>query len=257
MLSILEERSPVRTSGFGASAHTGKRISVVLVDDDVHFRDAAQEELEGLGFEVQGFASGADLRASIAACRTAQIIVLEWFLRDGAGDALLLGLREEGVQLPIVILTERSLPYLEKRALECGAVDFVDKLRGIPILATRLRIIAAAGQIKQPLTQNNLHLRGLTLKLDTNRACWQDKDVNLTLTEFKIVSLLGSSSGTYSTYRQIYDCMHYEGFLAGVGGSFETNVRSAIKRIRHKFVDLDPTFNEIENYPGVGYRWRA
>jgi two-component system, OmpR family, response regulator ChvI len=33
-------------------------------------------------------------------------------------------------------------------------------------------------------------------------------------------------------------------------------VRSAIKRIRNKFHDFDPTFDEIENYQGFGYRWR-
>jgi two-component system response regulator ChvI len=33
-------------------------------------------------------------------------------------------------------------------------------------------------------------------------------------------------------------------------------VRSAIKRIRNKFRDLDPTFEEIENYSGFGYCWK-
>jgi two-component system response regulator ChvI len=33
-------------------------------------------------------------------------------------------------------------------------------------------------------------------------------------------------------------------------------VRSAIKRIRNKFRDLDPTFDKIENYTGFGYCWR-
>jgi two-component system, OmpR family, response regulator ChvI len=33
-------------------------------------------------------------------------------------------------------------------------------------------------------------------------------------------------------------------------------VRSAIKRIRNKFRDLDPTFDKIENYVSFGYCWR-
>jgi two-component system response regulator ChvI len=30
-----------------------------------------------------------------------------------------------------------------------------------------------------------------------------------------------------------------------------------MKRIRKKFVAVDPAFAEIENLPSVGYRWRV
>jgi two-component system response regulator ChvI len=33
-------------------------------------------------------------------------------------------------------------------------------------------------------------------------------------------------------------------------------VRSAIKRIRTKFRDFDPSFDKIENYAGFGYCWK-
>jgi two-component system response regulator ChvI len=33
-------------------------------------------------------------------------------------------------------------------------------------------------------------------------------------------------------------------------------VRTFIKRIRQKFREIDPEFDQIENYPGFGYRWR-
>ena len=63
--------------------------------------------------------------------------------------------------------------------------------------------------------------------------------------------------GRYVTYRAIYDGLHYEGFIAGSGADgYRGNVRSAIKRIRNKFRSFDPTFDEIENYTGFGYRWK-
>ena len=62
--------------------------------------------------------------------------------------------------------------------------------------------------------------------------------------------------GRYVTYRAIYDRLHYEGFIAGSGDDgYRGNVRSAIKRIRNEFRDLDPDFAEIENYTACGYRW--
>ena len=45
--------------------------------------------------------------------------------------------------------------------------------------------------------------------------------------------------------------------MAGYGPEgYRANVRSFIKRIRKKFRELDAEFDQIENYPGFGYRWR-
>ena len=58
------------------------------------------------------------------------------------------------------------------------------------------------------------------------------------------------------SYREIYDLVHGEGFVAGAGeDGYRANVRTFIKRIRQKFRDLDDTFDRIENYPSYGYRW--
>jgi len=89
-----------------------------------------------------------------------------------------------------------------------------------------------------------------------SRAYWNDSDMSLTKGKYKIVHLLVSNVGRYVTYRAIYDRLHYEGFIAGSGDDgYRGNVRSAIKRIRNKFRDLDPDFAEIENYTACGYRW--
>jgi two-component system response regulator ChvI len=70
--------------------------------------------------------------------------------------------------------------------------------------------------------------------------------------------MLATRAGTDLTYRQIYDVVHGEGFCAGDGeAGYRVNVRSLIKRIRQKFHSIDPSFDEIENYPGFGYRWHA
>ena len=72
-----------------------------------------------------------------------------------------------------------------------------------------------------------------------------------------MVSLLASNIGHQVSYRAIYDRMHYQGFVAGCGEEgYRVNVRSAIKRIRKKFLKVDPTFDEIENQAASGYAWR-
>jgi two-component system response regulator ChvI len=239
------------------SAAAEKRVKVAFVEDDDDYREAVSSELGDLGFDVTSFCDGAALLASLADGADAEIIILDWSLPSVSGIDLLPQLRRNGIALPVVFLTGRSAPAYEKLAFDRGAVDFVDKTRGVPILAQRLRLIADS--VKKPSTPElieNIHCGRLMLKPGISRALWNGADVGLTLTEYKIVHLLASNVGSYVTYRAVYDCMHYVGFIAGSGeNGYRTNVRSCIKRIRNKFKAIDPDFAEIDNYQSFGYRW--
>jgi two-component system response regulator ChvI len=94
----------------------------------------------------------------------------------------------------------------------------------------------------------------LALDRQAARALWQGQDV--AMTEYKIVAVLVSHKGSLQTYRAIYDLAHYEGFVAGSGEhGHTTNVRSMVKRIRKKFMAVDPGFSEIKNMQRIGYSW--
>lgn len=254
-MSASPSSSPVLTQDENAGGE--RRIRVAFVEDDDDFREAVTGELGDEGFEVTAFSEGAALLDAFASGIEADIIVLDWNLPSIAGIDLLPKLRRAGIVLPVVFLTGRTQPAYEKEALDRGALDFVDKSRGVPILAHRLRlIIDAQKKAADPEFEGNFHCGRLLLKPGISRAYWDDTDVGLTLTEFKIVHLLASNIGTYVTYRAVYDCMHYVGFIAGSGeNGYRTNVRSCIKRIRNKFRAIDPEFGEIDNYQSFGYRW--
>ena len=182
-------------------------------------------------------------------------------------------MRQHGVNLPVVFLTGKviagnehercllasreALNADEYMAFDQGAVDFIAKSRDRQVLVRRLRSVV---ERVKPKAKTDLpvqeHLACDKLLLESSRAYWNQVDVGLTLGEYKIVHLLVSNVGRYVTYRAIYDRLHYEGFIAGSGDDgYRANVRSAIKRIRNKFRDLDLTFAEIENYSSFGYCW--
>src|SRR5438874_913270 len=118
-----------------------RAIRLVFVEDDDDFRESAAAELEDLGFDVECFADGTSLLDAFAKGITADVIVLDWNLPTVSGIDLIPRLRRAGVLLPVVLLTGRSTPNLENLALDHGALDFVDKTRGLPILAKRIRLI--------------------------------------------------------------------------------------------------------------------
>ncbi len=251
--------APPITGVGGSKEEPHRTVRLVLVEDDGDFREAAAAELEDLGFEVECFADGAALLEAFAHGTSADVIVLDWNLPTISGIDLIPRLRRAGVLLPVVLLTGRSTPNLENLALDHGALDFIDKTRGLPILAKRIRLILDSAKRPEVMrTEETLEVGALQLKLRVCRALWNGADVGLTLTEYKIVHLLVTNRGNHLTYRAGYDTMHHAGFIAGSGeDGYRTNVRSCIKRIRNKFRMLDGNFSCIANYPSFGYRWEV
>ena len=177
------------------------------------------------------------------------------------GLEVLRRMRRDGITIPVIFLTVLSDDIYEEAALAGGAVDFIDKSRRLPILLKRLELIAEGGRplldadSRQPVSSR---VGRLELRFDVNRALWAGQTVDLTLTEFRIVTLLADKAGQDVGYREIYDIVHGKDFIAGHGAEgYRANVRTFIKRIRKKFRDGDPDFDHIENYPGFGYRWTA
>ena len=238
---------------------------IVLVDDDEHYREVLSADLADRGFAVACFADGPSFLEAVSRGVEAEVALLDWALPEMSGFELLGALRDRGFGLPVVFLTGYAMAERELLALDRGAVDFIDKARGTEVLAHRLRLIIE-GQRRQPggaaqaapaaPTQVEQHGE-LALHRQTARTLWRQQDVGLTMTEYKIVAQLVSRKGEVFTYRAIYDTAHYEGFVAGSGEhGHNTNVRSLLKRIRKKFLAVDPGFAEIENRQGVGYCWR-
>jgi two-component system, OmpR family, response regulator ChvI len=235
------------------------RIKLVLVDDDDDYREAASAELDYLGFDTVALASGEALLDGLDELGRTEIIVIDWKLPGGLGIDLLKPLRDRGCDVPVIFLTAVPATAYESAALDGGAIDFVDKARGIAILAKRIRTrVELVRRLPPAPTRAALRCGPVVVRPDVSGATWHGASAGLTVTEFNIVHLLVSQAGEYVPYRAIYDCVHRPGFHAGDGvDGYRTNVRSSIKRIRGKFRALDPAFSEIENFAAFGYRWRS
>ena len=225
-------------------------IRVLFVEDDDDFREALCWQLAERGFSVLGFADGDALLEALNVRSDADLVLLDWSLPSASGVELLELMRGRG---------GHSLTDREALALQRGAADFMDKARGVEVLVSRLkRLVKAAPRARTPKLEEELVCGKLVLRSAVSRALWREKDVGLTVGEFKIVQLLASNAGREMSYRSIYDCLHYKGFIAGAGKTgFRINVRSVIRNIRGKFKQCDPAFDEIVNHSALGYLWRS
>jgi two-component system response regulator ChvI len=236
------------------------RVRILVVDDDDEFRESLSLNLMDEGFAVTTFANGPSALEHVAAGESADVILLDWRMPGMNGLEVLRELRQRGVMTPVIFLTALSDDIYEEAALAGGAVDFIDKSRRLSILVRRIELIAegqrplpSASQ-QQPPPQ--VRLGALELRFDINRAFWKGSAIDLTLTEFRMVSQLALKPGEDVSYRELYDLVHGKDFLAGSGADgYRANVRTFIKRIRKKFRDVDLEFDQVRNYAGFGYQW--
>ena len=227
---------------------------VALVDDDPLYCEVIAQDLIDRGFGVHKFCDGQTFLSAVQQGLVIQVVLLDWTLPAMSGLSVLRTLRERRVDIPVVFLTGRCRIEYELAALRSGAVDFVDKARGIAVLAPRLRrLIASHCRQPQPVCHGDL-----VLYPAMQRAEWRGHDLCLTLTEYKVVSSLVANREKPVTFRAIYDEMHYQGFHGGAGArGYEVNVRGMMKKIRRKFAAVDPGFNQIRNLAKVGYFWSS
>lgn len=237
------------------------RARLAVVDDDALFQESITQNLREAGFSVVGYSDGRTALACLTREAPPDIVLLDWKMPELSGIEVLRRMRDAKIDVPVIFLTVLGDQIYEEAALLGGAVDFVEKSRSFSILLRRIELTlqgkqngAAAADGQEP--GKVISKGSMRLMLDSNRAHWKGAQVDLSLSEFRLVRLMVERAGKDVSYRELYDLVHGEGFVAGDGDiGYRANVRAFIKRIRQKFRDVDRNFDGIQNYPGFGYRW--
>ena len=228
---------------------------IAVIDDDPLITETLIANLDEAGFKAVLFDNGPAALKYVADGGRISAILLDWAMPDMDGPEVLRRLRADGHAVPVIFLTGYNQPMFEEAALAGGAVDFVDKARSFAIILQRLKLALAGakgGRGAPPAARQT----GLHIDQESARVYWRAAQVDLSLSEVKVVQLLVAQAGKDVSYRAIYDRLRGEGFQAGAGeDGYRTNVRAMVKRIRQSFRDVDETFDMIKNYPGFGYRW--
>ena len=103
--------------------------------------------------------------------------------------------------------------------------------------------------LRSPTARDSVFtLRGLTLELERMRISWNGTEVPLTVTEFWMAHALVRHPGHVKSREQL---MREAQVVVD-----DATVTSHIKRMRRKFEQIDPAFDEIDTVHGAGYRWR-
>ena len=166
-------------------------MRILVVEDDKHLASALRRGLESEGYAVDVALDGRE-GEWLATENPYDALVLDVMLPELAGDVLCARRREAGDWTPILMLTARSGPEQEARALDSGADDFLAKPFSYVVLQARLRALVRRGRPERPVT---LSAGDLRLDPATHRVWRDDTAVALTPRQFSLLEFLMRRAG--------------------------------------------------------------
>ena len=228
------------------------RRRIAIVEDDPAIRANYAEALQKHGFEVAAYG---DRESALGALRVRlpDLAIIDIGLGpdvDG-GFALCRELRALSATLPILFLTARDSDFDIVSGLRLGADDYLTKDISLPQLLARIAALFRRADLQhQPqAAEERLERGALVIDLKRFSAAWRDQAVPLTLTEFWMVHALAKFPEHVKSREQL---MREANLVVDDG-----TVTSHVKRIRRKFLAVDPAFDAIDTAYGMGYRWKA
>lgn len=166
-------------------------MRILVVEDDLHLAGALRRGLEAEGYAVDVALDGTE-GAWLAGENAYDALVLDVMLPGLGGDELCAQRRQAGDWTPILMLTARSGPEQEARALDSGADDFLAKPFSFVVLLARLRALQRRGRHERPAV---LEAGDLRLDPATHRAWRGEEPVALTPRQFSLLEFLMRRQG--------------------------------------------------------------
>lgn len=225
-----------------------KRIA--LVEDEPILQQNYSLALKKSGYEVMVYG---DKSSALLAFqnRLPDLVLLDIGLGDEpeAGFEVCRELRQKSSQLPIIFLTALDSDFDIISGLRLGADDYLTKDISMPHLLARISALFRRTELLTTSQEADEKLEFGNLTIDNERLAvkWQQQLVDLTVTEFWIVSALAQKPGHVKSRDQLMQAVK-----AVVDDS---TITSHIKRIRQKFQAIDSDFDHIDTVYGMGYRW--
>ena len=218
---------------------------ILVVDDEKAIQRFLKNALSSAEFAVHIAGDGKEALTAAVATRP-DLIILDLGLPDMDGVEVLRRLRE-WTQVPIIILSVRDREDEKVAALDSGADDYVTKPFGIGELLARMRVALRKSIPQSP--EPVYKVDGLEVDLEHRRVFVQEKEIQLTPTEYDLLRLLVTHAGKVLTHNQILRQMWGPAYMEQ-----PHLLRVNISNLRRK---IEPEPNRpryILTELGVGYR---
>jgi two-component system OmpR family response regulator/two-component system alkaline phosphatase synthesis response regulator PhoP len=234
---------------------SGESVRVLVVEDEPNIRELVCLHLRHEGYACDALADG---QAALSRAQTERfdLLVLDLMLPSLDGLSLCRAVRNGAVNadVPILMLTAKREESDKVVGLESGADDYLTKPFGVRELVARARALLRrprqSGHGASGTADDVLKIRGVEIDLPRRKVRIDDREVELTDQEFRLLHLLAAHPGIVFSR---------EALLARIwrGDTFVTvrSVDTLVKRLRRR-IEADPANPVfVHTVWGVGYKF--
>jgi two-component system response regulator RegX3 len=222
---------------------------ILLADDEPDLAESVSYALRREGFEVESVEDGEAALAS-ARQRSFDVAVLDVMMPKISGIEVCRALRAES-DLPIIMLTARDAEVDRVLGLELGADDYLTKPFSLAELVSRVRAILRRRELDRSAASatSRRAVGGLELDLVRHQVLVDERPVQLTPSEFKLLALLAEHPERVFSRREIMEHLWETPY---VGDQRACDVH--VSNLRRK-IERDPAHPErIVTVREVGYK---
>ena len=223
--------------------------TALIVEDEKNIVDILRFNLQREGFAtLEAYDGETGLRLAME--KNPDILLLDVMLPKMNGFDVCRSLREQGNNVPVLILTAREEEADKVLGLEIGADDYITKPFSMRELMARVKANIRRTSMKMDAAASTMDTgSGLVVNTETYQVTKGGKVVDLTQREYELLTFLASHPG--KVYSRI-DLMEQVWNYGYVGDDVRT-VDVTVRRLREKIEDDPASPAYILTRRGVGY----
>lgn len=221
--------------------------TILIIEDEPELVKVLQSYLEQAGFNVLTAYRG-DSGLSTWEHKRPDLVILDLNLPGMDGLDLAREIRRKG-DTPLIMVTARVEETDRLIGLELGADDYIPKPFSPREVVARVRAVLRRATAA-PMTSSILRVGDLEIDLDSHIVSSQGAVIDLTPTEFNLLTTLAAQPGRAFTRLQLLETTQgnaYEGY--------ERTIDAHIKNLRAKIEKDAKAPQYIETVFGIGYRF--
>lgn len=221
-------------------------MRILLIEDEQRLAESLIAGLEQSGYVVDHIAEGVPASERLLLCRNEyDIVILDLMLPDTDGHTICKNARDNGVTIPILILTARGETENKVKLLQSGADDYMVKPFVFAELTARLQALLRRPEETIP----NVFSSGpFTLNTATHKIFHFERELPLTLKEFMLLEYFMRHPNQVLTRDDIID--HAWNFdFASLSNTVDVHVKNLRKKIGQNGDKI------IKTIRGVGYQF--
>jgi two-component system response regulator MprA len=216
-----------------------------VCEDDDDLRGVLRDALVREGYTVRATASGAEALRGFGE-DPPDVLVLDIGLPDGDGRDVCQALRARGVRSPVLFLTARDALTDRLSGFHAGGDDYLPKPFALAELLVRVDALVRRSGGDAPVRAPS----GLLLDAACHAAFYEDREIALTPTEFRLLARLSAEPGAVVRRAKLVAAGWPDGAIV-----HDNTLDAYVARIRRKLRDAGAP-QLIETARGVGYRLR-